>query len=306
MSTHPLLDLRHLRMLLAIADTGSVSEAADLLAVTPSALSHRIREAERRLDVTLFGRLKGRLHLTPAGECLCQSARRALADLSRAETEAIEMSRGVEHVVRIGIGFYSAYHWLPPFLGRLAERAPEMRVEVDADAARRPIATLLEGGIDIAIVPGSQESAGVTGRRLFTDELVAIMAPSHPLAGKPHITAEDLADEDYLSYSRETIPGHEYDRLMAPANVYPRRYVLVELPEAIVELVAAGFGISILSRWAVAPHIASGKLAHARVTAEGIQVDWYADLRAADGDDTPAAALAGMLAGWCAETGGFA
>jgi LysR family transcriptional regulator for metE and metH len=306
MSAWPLLDLRHLRMLTAIADTGSVSAAAGLLAVTPSALSHRIREAERRLDVTLFGRLKGRLYLTPAGECLYQSARRVLGDLGRAEAEAIEMSRGVEHIVRIGIGFYSAYHWLPGFLRRLAERAPEIRLEVDADAARRPIATLLEGGIDIAIVPGSQESAGVAGRRLFTDELVAIMAPTHHLAGRPYITAEDLADEDYFSYSREAIPGHEYDRLMAPADIYPRRYVLVELPEAIVELVAAGLGISILSRWAVAPHIASGKLAHARVTAEGIRIDWYAGLRAADGDDTPAAALAAMLADWCAESGGFA
>ena len=293
-------------MLTAIADTGSVSEAAGLLAVTPSALSHRIREAERRLDVTLFGRFKGHMRLTPAGECICQSARRVLADLGHAEAEAIVMSRGVEHIVRIGIGFYSAYHWLPGFLGRLRELAPEMRVEVDADAARRPIATLLEGGIDMAIVPGNPESAGVAARRLFTDELVAIMAPSHRLAGRPHITARDLADEDYLSYSRETIPGHEYDRLMAPANVYPRRYVLVELPEAIVELVAAGFGISILSRWAVAPHIASGKLAHARVTAGGVRVDWYVALRVTDGADTPAPTLARMLADWCAETGGFA
>ncbi len=295
----PSLEVRHLRMLVAIAEAGSVSDAADALAVTPSALTHRIREAERRLGLALYSRVRGRLRPTPAGEGLRQAAERLLADLDRAEADARAVGGGVGHVVRLGIGFYTAYHWLPQFLHRLSGVAPDVQVEIVADAARRPLDMLLEGGIDVAIVSGDPTGTGVEGVRLFTDELVAIMTPGHALAGRAHIVAEDLVDEDYITYSRTAMPGHEYDRLMRPANVYPRRWASVELPEAIAELVSAGFGVSILAHWAVAPHIRWGRLAHARVTADGLPIEWYAALRAADDAAAPARAVARVLAEWC-------
>ncbi len=297
----PRLEVRHLRMLVAIDEAGSVSEAAGILGVTPSALTHRIREAERRLGLALYSRVKGRLRPTPAGDALRWTAERLISELDRAEANARARGAGVEHVVRLGIGFYTAYHWLPGFLTRLATAAPEIEIEIVAGAARRPLDMLLEGGIDVAVVTGDPTGAGVTGVPLFTDELVAIMAPDHRLAGRDFVVAGDLAEEDYLTYSRAAMPGHEYDRLMRPAGVYPRRFVSVELPEAIVELVSAGFGMSILARWAVAPHIRSGSIAHARVTAEGLDIDWAAALRASEPLDSPGRRLADTLAAWCRE-----
>ena len=98
------------------------------------------------------------------------------------------------------------------------------------------------------------------------------------------------------------MPGHEHDRLFRPSGVHARRYVTVELPEAIIELVAAGFGVSILARWVVAPHVGCGSIAAARLTSEGIDIDWYAALRESDGPDSPGHRLARALAAWCAET----
>ena len=298
---HPRLDMRHLRMIVAIAKAGGVSGAARLLGVTPSALTHRIREAERRLGIALYGRVKGRLRPTPAGEVLRNAAERLLADLDRAEVDAFALAGGAEHVVRIGIGFYTAYHWLPGFLNRLATAGAETRVEIVAGAARQPFEMLRDGGIDVAIVASDPAGPGIAGVRLFGDELVAIMAPDHPLGARPHIVAEDLVGETYLTYSYSNIPGHEHDRLFHPAGVHPRRYINVELPEAIVDQVAAGFGVSILARWAVAPHIRSGSIAHARVTAQGLDIDWHAAVRAADGADSPGHRLATALADWCRE-----
>ncbi len=295
----PRLDVRHLQMLVAIHETGSVSDAANMLGITPSALTHRIREAERRLDLALYTHVRGRLRPTPAGEGLRQAAERLLADLDRAEAAARAVSGGVSHVVRLGIGFYTAYHWLPRFLARLSDQAPDIQIEIVADAARRPFHMLLDGGIDLAIVAGDPDGAGIEGVRLFADELVAIMAPGHRLAGRDHIVAEDLVDESYLTYSRQSMPGHEYDSLMRPANLYPRRWISVELPEAIAELVSAGFGMSILAHWAVAPHIRWGRLAHTRVTALGLPIDWYAALRQSDAADAPARTVARALADWC-------
>lgn len=66
----PLLDLRHLQLIQAIIETGRITDAAEKLGVTPSALSHRLREAERRLDVPLFTRMHKRLRKTPAADPL--------------------------------------------------------------------------------------------------------------------------------------------------------------------------------------------------------------------------------------------
>jgi len=298
----PRLDVRHLRMLVAIDEAHGVAPAADLLGITASALTHRIREAERRLGVSLYDRVKGRLRPTPAGDALRQSAERLLTDLDRAEAAARASIGGAEHVVRLGIGFYTAYHWLPSFLRRLRLVEPDLDIEIVASAARRPLDMLADGGIDLAIMSGEPTHTGIMGLRLFGDEQVAIMAPDHRLAGRPYVVAEDFVDEDYLSYSRTIMPGHEHDRLFTPAGVHARRYVNVELPEAIIELVAAGFGVSILARWVVAPHAAWGSVAVARLTAEGIDVDWYGALRESDGADSPGHRLARALAAWCADT----
>ncbi|MFP6731376.1 MAG: LysR family transcriptional regulator [Alphaproteobacteria bacterium] len=298
----PRLEVRHLRMLVAIDEAGSVADAADLLGVSASALTHRIREAERRLGVALYSRVKGRLRPTPASDVLRQSAERLLTDLDRSEAVARAYFSGVEHVVRLGIGFYTAYHWLPWFLKRLRAQAPDLDVEIVAGAARRPLDMLGEGGIDLAIVGGEPNQAGISGVRLFNDELVAIMAPEHRLAGRAYVVAEDFIDEDYLSYSRTVMPGHEHDRLFRPAEVHPRRYITVELPEAIVELVAAGFGVSVLAGWAVAPQVRWGAIASSRLTENGLDIDWYAAVRETEGADSPGRRLASALAAWCRET----
>ncbi len=288
----------------AIDEAGSVADAADLLGVSASALTHRIREAERRLGFSLYSRVKGRLRPTAAGDVLRQSAERLLTDLDRSEAVARAFFGGAGHVVRLGIGFYTAYHWLPRFLKRLRAQAPDLDVEIAAAAARRPLDMLGEGGIDLAVVAGEPAQGGITGVRLFSDELVAIMAPDHRLAGKTHVFAEDFIEEDYISYSRTIMPGHEHDRLFRPAEVHPRRYITVELPEAIVELVAAGFGVSVLAGWAVAPQVRWGAIACSKLTENGIDIDWYAAVRKADGANSPGRRLAEALADWCRESPG--
>ena len=74
MADGPFLDLRHLKMIRAIAEHGRVNDAAEALGVTSSALSHRIKEAERRLDLVLFTRIHKRLRMTPAAEYLAEIA----------------------------------------------------------------------------------------------------------------------------------------------------------------------------------------------------------------------------------------
>lgn len=171
---------------------------------------------------------------------------------------------------------------------------------------RSPIDLLLEGTIDLAIVAGQRSRPELEWTPLFEDELVAVTPPRHRFARCAHVEATAFADEVYITYSLTYEPGFEAERFMRPANVHPKRFVRVELPEAIAELVRAGLGVSVLSQWAIEPYLRAGSLAATRLTKHGLKLDWFAAVRKSDGDGSPAARLASLLAAWCATPrGGF-
>jgi LysR family transcriptional regulator for metE and metH len=291
--------MRHLRMLQAMARTGSVTRAAAMLGLTQSALSHQIREAERRLGLDLFVQRDKRMQLTPVAVSLSEEAARILSQLERLEQQIARDGGVMRHIVRIGCGAYSGYRWLPRFLRVFQQSADDIDIEVVADATQRPLQALLDRDIDVAVTSATPDRSTTRALKLFRDELVLIMAPDHPLARRGVVEAQDLADQVYISYSAIAEKGHEFDRFIKPAQVSYRSMLRVELTEAIVELVIGGFGISILSRWAVAHCLDNGTLAAARITRRGLHVNWYAATRKSESDDSGAWRMATALKNWC-------
>jgi len=297
----PRLDLRHLQLIQAIIETGRITDAAEKLGVTPSALSHRLREAERRLDVPLFTRMHKRLRKTPAAEYMAVVAERILSDLSRAEEDVRRMNAGIQHVVRLSLEAYSNYRWLPSFIRFLKVRAEGIDIQIMAGARSDPLAGVLNRHIDIAVISGEVAQAGLSSIALFEDPLLYIMAPSHRLAGREYVEGGDIIDEPFITYTKVPEPDREFARLFRPTDSYPRWAATVELPEAIVELVAADLGSSVLSSWALQNALAEGRIVGARVTAEGISVPWRAVLRREDrAEGDPILRVAELLAEWCA------
>ena len=302
----PLLDLRHLQMIVKLAETPRVTDAAEGMGLTPSALSHRIREAERRLDVPLFSRVNKRLRMTPAAEYLAQIAERLLSELARAEEDARRMGQGVRHVIRLAVEAYSSYHWLPGFLRYLREHEPDVGLQVVAAAARTPVECLTDRTVDLVILSGQNGRAPMELIHLFDDELRFIMAPGHRLSGRACIEGADIVGEDFITYTRIPEPDREYAKLFRPNETYPNWTETVELPEAIVEMVAAGLGTSVLAGWAIQESIDSKRIVSARVGPDGIRVPWYAATRGGDSpEDQTNRRIAVLLARWCKSNGGF-
>src|SRR2546426_10215518 len=107
------LEVRHLKLMTAIADQGSVTSAANHLNLTQSALSHQLRDIEDRLGTTLFQRVSKRMILTAAGERLLDSARRVLKELSRAQEEIRRRSEQFAGVLRLSSAGYTCYPRVP-------------------------------------------------------------------------------------------------------------------------------------------------------------------------------------------------
>jgi len=285
-------------MLKAINEAGTLRQAAYVLGITQSALSHRLAEAERRLGGLLFEREGRKLRETSAGRAMTQTANQIIPMLERAEFDFQQLSDHEITVVRFGVAAYSCYHWLPAFLSNMAEQEPSIKLELVASATQHPLQNLQEGTVDVVLAPGYSVIPGIDSVPVFEDELVLVTHHRHHLANKPFIEATDLVSEQYLSYSKTAQPGFEYERFIRPSGIAPQLVTVVEVTDAIVELIAANFGISILSQWAVQSAISNKSVSTVQVGKDSLDLNWSALVRKSEHSESPARVLSGRLAQW--------
>ena len=290
-----LLDIRHYETIVAIVEMGTVTQAASDLHSTQSTLSHRLAEAERRLGVQLFDRGRGR-RLTPtrAGLATHQAASRALAELSRNEQALLVEEGEVVSVVRIAVGSYDCYHWFPSFLRSSRRQDPDVELQL-VIVGDEPGQALAAGEVDLVLAPGAPGGA-IELLPAFDDELMLIVTPDHELAKRQSIAPYDLVGENYLTYNSSPSPGFEYDRFIRTGDEYPRVVTVVPQTSAIAELVAAGVGVSILSRWALRASLDAGRVAAVRCGLEGLDLAWSVAIRSTEASDSPVRRVAHHLA----------
>jgi LysR family transcriptional regulator for metE and metH len=268
------VDIRHLKMVAAVAECGSLTRAGDQLHLTQSALSHQLRDLESRLAVPLFLRVGKRMVLTPAGERLLASARRVLSEIDTAEDEIRRLAVSREGPLRVTTECYTCYHWLPPLLKGFRRRHPRVDVRIDVESTARPIDALLEARIDLALVSSPTSDRRIVSTPLFRDDLVGLVAPSHPLAQRRRVTVADLEGETLFVYAPKE-ESRVVVQLIEPAGVRPR-IEQVQLTEAIIELVKAGLGVTFLARWAVQPQLDANALRVLPLRSSALGRQWCA------------------------------
>ena len=297
------LSIKHLQVLAAFRRTGSLSKIAEFLKLTPSAVSRRIDEAEARLGLALFAKASNRVRLTPAGEFILQAAERILADLDRAESIAARLGSDVHHVIRIGMTIYRNFAWFPDFAAYLAQAKPGVRLELVADVDKDELDTLKGHSVDIVMTPLVDDFPGTSRVELFADELVALVAPSHRLAKQRFIRPEDIAPEDFYTYSLAVRPGFEYLEFLQPTHAQPHRYVIVDAAESAAAASRGGQGLTILSKWAVQADLDDRRLVGLPLGQRGLNIAWAALLRSSDGKGTVAFDVAQLLHSFFAQRG---
>ena len=274
------LDLRHLRLVAAVAESGGQTRAAHRLNLTQSALSHQLRELEGRIGAPLFIRTSRRMVLTAVGERVLSSARRVLHEVESLERDLVtEATSGGAGVVRLATECYTCYHWLPGVVTAFRKEWPRVDVRIIAEATANPVRALLDGALDLAIVAGDVDERRLGCTSLFEDEQVVVVAPGHPLAKKAFVEPEDLRDEHLILYTTHSSESSVLREVLRPAGVEPRHLTRVQLTEAIVELVKAGLGVSVLARWAIAPQLRDRSLVGIPLTKSGFHRRWWAVTR---------------------------
>jgi LysR family transcriptional regulator for metE and metH len=270
------LEIRHLKLVHAIAIEGGMTKAANRLHLTQSALSHQLKEIEERLNAPLYLRLKRKLVLTEAGQKLLQSAEKVLEELSQTEHNIRRLASGQTGSLRISTQCNTCYHWLPSMLTLFHKTFPDVDVEIVVEATHQPLEALLDGKLDLAIAYTKLPDKTLSYFPLFKDELIAVVSPQHPLAEKPYLTPQDFAEYPMIVYSVPIEENLVFQKFLNPAGVVPAKIYKVMLTEAILEMIKAGIGIGVLAKWAVLPNLMAGSLRGIRLMKKGIFRDWHA------------------------------
>ena len=270
----PRLEVRDLRVALALASAGTTARAASLLHLTQPAVSRALLSLEDKLGTRLFDRSHRGLVATPAGELLVAAAGPLLAELGdlerRLRAPAVTLTK-----IRVVCECYTAYHWLPSALTSLRSALPGLEIVLAVEHTAAPVEALVAGAVDIALVTTSPVPRGAFGERsLFADEVVFVVAAGHPLAGKRALTRADLR-----AHALVTSPTPASEARWFMARVFGRtrprlRLERFPLTEAILDVTRAGMGIGILSEWIAGPHLGKGGLVAKRLASGPLRRPW--------------------------------
>jgi LysR family transcriptional regulator for metE and metH len=264
-----ILELRHLKTLLALREAGNLLRAASLLNVTQSALSHQIKQLEDHHGTPLFERKSVPVRFTPAGERLLNLADAVLPQVEETERDLVRMAQGTAGQLRIAVECHTCFDWLMPAMDVFRNRWPEVELDIVSGFQADPVGLLYEHRADVAIVSEIDEGEAVDYHALFRFEIVALVAHDHPLASKEFLTAEDFIGETLITYP---VPDDMLDvvrQVLKPAGVQVARRT-TELTVAMLQLVASKRGIATLPVWAAQNYLNRNYVLAKRITADGL------------------------------------
>jgi DNA-binding transcriptional LysR family regulator len=237
------VELRELRVFLALADELHFGRTAERLGISQPGVSESVRVLEARLGVKVFDRTSRRVRLTPAGEGLKRGLVPALAAIDRALAGASELSRTVQGLLRVGFVLTTEGPALSRLIAAFQARYPACEVRLQEVETFDAYRALRRGDIDVLCNWLAVDQPDLAAGAAFAHYRRALaVAPTHRLAGRPSVFVEDLADEETALLPR-SVPPAVYDLLVpprTPSGRAIRRTHPVATINEILSLVALG------------------------------------------------------------------
>jgi len=255
-------DTRSLETLRAVVESGSFSAAAQVLRVTPAAISKLVARLEAELGIRIFNRSTRQIGLTAEGEALYRAVARHLDGLHDAVEEARRQLVAPAGIVRASIARSFGKSFLIPQLGQFLEENPEIDLDVVFDDVPRD---LIAHGFDVGIRYGVPNDSRYISRRLDTPALCVVASPAYLARRGQPAAPQDLAAHDCVTTSigthrtawRFTPPGGGTEIVIRPTG----RFNIADQLDGVLDGALAGLGVTVVHASAVRGHIEQGELA---------------------------------------------
>lgn len=254
------MNLHQLRIFTAVARLGGFSRAAEELHISQPSVSIQVADLERALGVDLFEQLGRRVYLTEAGRALDEYARRILGLADEAQTALKEIKGLRRGRLTVGATTTPGTYVLPRVVGRFQERYPQIAVTVEITHTRRIQEQVLRNEFDLGIVGWGVNAHELVGEPFLDDELVLVVPPTHPLAAAGIAHARGLQAHRLILRERGAGTREALEAALREVGLTVNPSLELGSSEAIQEAVAAGWGITIISRLAVANEVEAGRL----------------------------------------------
>ncbi|MFA0076632.1 LysR substrate-binding domain-containing protein [Vibrio artabrorum] len=278
-----MIELKHLRTLTTLRDSGSLTATATSLHLTQSALSHQLKDLEARIGGQLFLRKTRPVKFTSEGEILLKLADEIQPKVAKAENELASLKEDVNGRLHMAIECHSCFQWLMPALKEYQVAWPTVTLDFSSGFGFEPLPALMAGELDLVITSDIQPRSEVHYEPLFDFEMRLITAINSPLAEKQIIEPQDLSDITMLSYPVQKQRLDVVKHFLQPAGVDPKKWKQADNTLMLVQMVSAGLGVAALPNWAISEFSRQGLIA-SKPLGKGLSRRLFAAVRNSEKD----------------------
>ena len=277
-----MIELRHLKTLTALREHGSLVAAAGDLCLTPSAISHQLKELDQWFGVEIVNRRNRPVSFSNVGLRLLKLADDILPQVQIAQSDISRIVHGQTGRIIFSSECHSCFDWLMPLLNQYRMQYPDVDLDFASGFEANPHELLQNAEFDLLITADPIELKGIEYFPIFEYESRLVLSNTHPLVRSEQITVQELAEETLITYP---VDKHRLDimsKLFIPANILPKQIRTTDLTQMLIQLVASGRGIGALPDWVVSEYEQKGWVTSRRlncVAPEGLRRTLYAGYR---------------------------
>ncbi|WP_038034021.1 LysR family transcriptional regulator [Thermopetrobacter sp. TC1] len=266
--------LKQLRALQAVAESGSVTAAAQRLHVTPPAVSLQLKLLEEHAGIALLERAPEGLRLTSAGQVVLDAIHQ-IEGVLKACALSLEEMKGVSGgSVRVGV-VSTAKYFAPRALAAFMKEHPEIDIRLQVGNRNDTVEALANYDLDFAIMGRPPDTFEVSRSIIGPHPHVLVCPPDHPLAGRNDLRPADLAHETFLMREKGSGTRTLTEKLIARLDIEPKIGMEIGSNETIKQAVMAGLGIALISAHTVATELRDGRLGLLRLPGLPLMRQWY-------------------------------
>ncbi len=273
------MDLRHLLTFRTVVDRGSFSQAAEELEISQPAVSFQIRALERLLGHRLLDRGGRRVAVTEPGEVVYRYARRMIGLEAELHREMGEIGTRLAGRLLIGSSTGPGELVLPSLLGAFSRENADVTVSLQVSDTQQVCERVLDDELELGVVGAVRPQRGLVYQPFMRDELVVIVAPDHPFAGRDAVGLEELAGEPMILQQEGSGVRSVVEAAMRAAGIRDRDLsVTMELglQQSVKAAVLDGLGMTVISRLAVEREVREGLVAAVPLRGAGLARDFLA------------------------------
>jgi LysR family transcriptional regulator for metE and metH len=269
-----MIEVKHLKTIATLKETGTLVNTARALFLTQSALSHQIKDLESKLDCQLFERKTHPVKFTPQGMLLLELAHDLLPKVEATKCRLKESLNQPISQLRLSVECHACFHWLLPTIVEFNNFWPDIKVDYERGYSYNAIPELINDELDLVLTSDIREAERLEYAHLFDFKIKLIVSPTHPLAKKSYITSLDLKDETIISYP---IPKERQDifKYFIQNTRFDGTLKTVDQGLLIFQLVSAGMGVAAVPDWLVAPYENQGLIKSIPLGALGLSRPMY-------------------------------